>query len=690
MFSHEEEKLGKIYDSQIVRRIMKFLGRDSWMIAVAALMGLVVSAAVIFSPLISQRAIDRHLVKIYRLVHLSAEEARKHSRFAYHLADSTYALSQEYMAKLVGFKGREVDRVSYYLLSRTKAERNLPPEVVARYRRAGEDKLLVPYEELVSDKKLFPRKLLVVLRDADWRGLIRLALLFVGIGVVRLFASFGQFLVTFVAGQRAMHRLRTKIFAHLERLSVRFFDRNPVGRLVTRTTNDVETLSQFFSDVVTSFFYDGFTLIGLIVALPIINWRLALVTFAIIPPMLLVTVVFRRKLRDAFRKVRVRIARINAFLNENLSGIKVVQIFRRERKRLQEFHKINESYFEAHFSQMMVFAVFRPLIDVLAYTSIAAILWFSGLGAKAPTPWVTLGFLALFLRYATVFFDPIRDLAEKFQLLQQAMASGERIFMLLDEKEERYDGRPLPRTIRGEIEFRNVWFAYNDEDWVLKDISFKVKPGERVAFVGATGAGKTSIINTLCRFYEIQKGKILVDGMDASRLDKRHLRSKIGIVMQDVFLFLGDIETNIRLRSDIPRERLEAAARVTNAERFISKLPKGYNAPVEERGVNLSVGERQLIAFTRALAFDPSVLILDEATSSVDTKTEALIQDAIHKLLEGRTALIIAHRLSTVRDADRIIVLDNGRIVEEGTHAALMAKKGVYYGLYKLQFEHKI
>jgi ABC-type multidrug transport system fused ATPase/permease subunit len=424
------------------------------------------------------------------------------------------------------------------------------------------------------------------------------------------------------------------------------------------------------------------------IALPIYNWRLSLVLFAIVPPMVVATVIFRRRLRDAFRKVRVRIARINAFLNENLSGIKIIQMFRQEAKRIREFHTINESYYDARFKQMMVFAVFRPLVDFLAMFATAAILWF---GAH----WIvvgvlTVGFLTAYLRFAEIFFEPVRDLTEKFNLLQQAMASGERIFMLLDEKKEAYDGVTIEKKVKGDIEFQNVWFAYNEEEWVLKDISFRVKPGERVAFVGATGAGKTSLINVLSRFYEIQKGRILLDGKDTRDIDKKFLRSNVGIVMQDVFLFLGDIETNIKLRSDLSQETVERAARTTNASQFISKLPDTYKSPVQERGVNLSVGERQLISFARALAFDPAILVLDEATSSVDTKTEALIQDAIHKLLEGRTSLIIAHRLSTVRDADRIIVLDHGRIVEEGSHEELMARKDVYYGLYKLQFEHKI
>jgi ATP-binding cassette subfamily B protein/subfamily B ATP-binding cassette protein MsbA len=678
MITIEEEKLGKIYDSRIIKRLMSYLQRDGWMLVVAALLGLVLMGGQIALPVITQRAIDRHIRANARLLYLSADQAGKHQGVVYSVQDSLYAVPQEYLSKIE--PRRFADSRNYYLMDKVKAEK----KGIEGYKTAGDAKLLVPYEELSK----FETSLLNFLRSADWQGVIRLGILFLGIVLIRFVASFAQVFLTTVAGQRAMHRLRMGIFKHLQRLPVQFFDRNPVGRLVTRATNDVEALNGFFSEVVTSFFYDAFLLLGLIIYLPIYNWRLALVTFAIVPPMLAATVIFRRKLRDAFRKVRVRLAKINAFLAENLSGIKVVQMFHQERKRLGKFNQINESHFRARFSQMMIFAVFRPLVDLLAITSMVAIIWFgagwvfSGL--------VTIGLLTAFISFAERFFEPIRDLTEKFNVLQQAMASGERVFMLLDEKQEKYEGKVKPARVEGAIEFRDLWFAYNDEDWVLKDINFKIKPGERIAFVGATGAGKTSIINTLCRFYETQKGKILLDGIDIKDIDKSALRSKIGIVMQDVFLFLGDIKTNIKLRSDIPREKVEEAARVANAAQFISKLPEGYNAPVQERGVNLSVGERQLIAFARALAFDPAILILDEATSSVDTKTEALIQDAIHKLLQGRTALIIAHRLSTVKDADRIIVLDHGHIVEDGDHTSLMAQKGAYYNLYKLQFEHNV
>lgn len=694
MLTVEEEKLGKIYDAQILKRLLRYLEKDTWMIVAAGFFGFILMICQIVIPVITQRAIDRYIWASARLLYLTTEQVEKHREYIFRVEPTTYAVPQEFLSKIEN--RRFADDKSYYIMNLEKADnlkasdfkilekmttidekprgdklQSTPP--------SGKQMLIISHEQLST----LDRKAIFFLRSTDWHGLIKLSLLFMAVMLVRFAAQFGQFYLTTVAGQRSMHRLRAAVFSHIQRLSVSFFDRNPVGRLVTRLTNDVEALTEFFSEVITSFFYDAFMIIGLIIYLPFYNWRLALVTFALLPPMVVATIIFRTKIRDAFRKVRVRLARINAFLNENLLGIKVVQIFGQENKRQEQFDEINESLFEARFSQMMIFAAFRPFVQFLSVFAIAVIIW-SGAGWVLKG-WITIGLLAAFISFAERFFEPINELTEKFNLMQQAMASGERIFMLLDEPQEQYTGRKLQYRLKGDIEFRNVWFAYTDDDWVLKDISFKIEPGERVAIVGATGAGKTSLINLLCRFYEINRGEILVDNKDIHIVDKKDLRGNMGLVMQDVFLFLGDIKTNIKLRSEMPIENVVRASQAVNAHDFIARLPDSYQSKVAERGANLSVGERQLIAFARAIAFDPAILVLDEATASVDTKTEALIQDAIHTLLEARTALVIAHRLSTVKDADRIIVLDRGQIVETGKHESLMHKKGVYFSLYKLQ-----
>jgi ABC-type multidrug transport system fused ATPase/permease subunit len=485
-----------------------------------------------------------------------------------------------------------------------------------------------------------------------------------------------------------MYDLRMKVFSHLQRLSLTFFDKNPVGRLVTRATNDVETLNEMFTSVLLTFFKDVFLILGIVLVLLRTNWRLALVSFTVLPLIAYATYYFSRKVRDAFRLVRVKIAKLNATLQENFSGMRVVQIFRREYENLRRFKGINHEVFQAHMQQIRVYAVFMPLVEIVSSAAIALIIWYGGGQVVRET--LSLGALVAFLSYMQMFFRPIRDLTQKYNIMQSAMASSERIFMLLDNRESVPDpGAPFKGNgFRGEIEFVNVWFAYKGEDWVLKDVSFRVRPGEKVAIVGATGAGKTSIINLLERFYDVQKGQVLLDGRDVRTLAKSDLRTKIGLVMQDVFLFAGDIRGNIRLgNDDISDDDLERMASHVNAHPFIERLPNGYDEPVKERGATLSVGQRQLLAFARALAFDPKVLVLDEATSSIDTETERLIQDALLKLLQGRTSIVIAHRLSTIQHVDRIIVLHKGQIVEEGSHSELLKKKGFYYRLYKLQYQ---
>lgn len=503
--------------------------------------------------------------------------------------------------------------------------------------------------------------------------------------------EYAQTLLTTWLAQRVMRDLRVELFAHLQRLDLRFFDRNPVGRLMTRVTNDVEVLNELFGSGVVTVFGDLFTLLFIVGAMFLLDARLALVTLAVLPAVIAVAFTFRGLIRGAYRDIRVRLARINAYLQENLGGIRVVQLFGREARTLERFRGINDAHLEAHLRSITLYALFFPAIEVLTAVALALILWYGG--GEALRGATTIGVIAAFLQYARRFFRPIQDLSEKYNLLQGAMASSERIFALLDTAPEIHDDPfplHLPRDGRGRIEFRDVWFRYggSDEDpWVLRGVSFTAEPGMRVAVVGATGAGKSTIISLLLRFYEPQRGEVLLDGVPIGRVPIGELRERIGLVLQDVYLFSGDVRSNIRLgRSGISDEEVRAAAGRVGADPFIRRLPRGYDQPLGERGASLSVGERQLVSFARALAGEPRVLVLDEATSSVDSELEARIEEALDELMRGRTSLVIAHRLSTVQGADRILVLHGGEIRERGTHAELLRAGGLYARLYELQF----
>ena len=509
-------------------------------------------------------------------------------------------------------------------------------------------------------------------------------------GFVLLYA---QSVLTTWLGQRVIYDLRTEIFRKLQRLDLRFYDRNPVGRLMTRITSDVETLNELFSSGVVAVFGDLFTLAFILSVMLYMDWRLALITFSVLPFVVLTAFLFRAKLRNAYRDIRVQLARINSYLHERITGIVVVKLFSREKHDERRHAEINQDYLEAHLRSITYYALFFPVIELFTAIALALIIWRGGATLLEGT--VTVGVLAAFIQYARRFFRPIQDLSEKYNLLQSAMASSERIFKLIDREIEIVDPPDpvsLERPVRGEIEFQGVWFAYGrdedgDWDWVLRDVSFRAAPGERLAIVGHTGAGKTTIIHLLMRFYQPQRGQILLDGQPIARLRLDELREHIGLVLQDVFLFSQDIAHNIRLGAeDIPEDRVREAAKRIGAAPFIERLPDGYNQELGERGMTLSVGERQLVSFARALAFDPQVLVLDEATSSVDSEIEAKIEEATNELMAGRTSMVIAHRLSTVRGADHIVVLHHGALCEEGTHEGLLELGELYARLHELQF----
>ena len=522
-------------------------------------------------------------------------------------------------------------------------------------------------------------------------GLSRLAplgLAYIAVLLVSSSLRYGQNMLASYVGQNAMYDLRVQLFAHLQGLSLTFFDRNPVGRLMTRITNDIDALTDMVTQGVVAIFGDILVIGVIAIVLLVLDLRLALVTFAALPILIWLTLYFRRIMRDSFRAIRIRLARINAYLNENLSGMAIVQLFTRERASYKQFDDLNTDLLNANRGQIRAMSMFFPAVGFTRAATSAALF-------VAGAYWIlqgqlTLGTLLAFWQLVDRFFQPIGDLAEKYNIMQAAMASSERVFRLLDTEATIVDP-PHPRElthVRGEIAFENVSFAYNEGDWVLRDVSLKISAAESVAIVGATGAGKTSIISLISRFYDVQKGRILLDGLDLRELRQADVRKHVGVVLQDPFIFAGTIASNIRLNnSAISDDQVRSAASFVNADKFIEKLPQGYDTVVTERGSTLSVGQKQLLAFARAIAFNPEILlVLDEATSSVDTETEHLIQDALAKLMVGRTSIIIAHRLSTIQNVDRIIVLHKGRVVEMGSHRDLLSQRGVYHRLYELQY----
>ena len=541
-------------------------------------------------------------------------------------------------------------------------------------------------------------------------GIAQIAALYLGLLLISFVFEFTQTYIMQWAGQKVMFDLRAQIFRHLQRLHIAFFDHNPVGRLVTRVTSDVDALNEMFTAGVVSIFEDIFVLAGIIAIMLHMSWKLALITFAVLPLILVATSLFRKAVRESYRRIRIAIAKINAYLQEHVTGIVVLQLFNREKTSYDRFAEINRTHMDAFKDAILAHAIYYPVVEILSAVAIASVIWFGG--NQVIRNAVSLGVLVAFMQYAQRFFRPIQDLSEKYNILQGAMASSERIFKLLDTLPQVVSPQSVqvPRG-PGRIEFDHVWFAYrtvaqaaeeaankgeklkgapaaDDYDWVLRDVSFTIVPGETVAFVGHTGAGKTTIISLLLRFYDVQRGAIRIDGVDIRDMDLVELRRRYGVVLQDPFLFSGTVADNIRLGSSwIADSSIEDAAEQVNVADFIRSLPEGFGEEVKERGSTLSTGQKQLISFARALAHDPRILILDEATSSVDTETEFRVRDALARMVEGRTSIVIAHRLSTVQRANKIIVMHKGEVREVGTHQQLLAYRGIYWKLYQLQYK---
>jgi ABC-type multidrug transport system fused ATPase/permease subunit len=647
-------------------------------------------------PYLTKEAIDRYIVTSARDVVLrrdgSPEEKRLLQRFENDLIpikkEGRFLLPPETLSSMdrretaLFQKAGLLSENRYYLfIPRKPEEEALLKKYPSFFERSGH------YCFISLDRmKGLEREDRLRLRGRDIEGILYLALIIVFILAVHFGLNFVQVYAMEVAGQKMMHDLRMKAFSHLQNLPVSFFDRNPVGRLVTRLTNDIQNVHEMFTSVLINLFRDVILLIGIVIILLHLHREMALISFSVIPLIFVTTLFFSRRARDAFREIRFKISQMNSFLQENFAGIQVVQLFRREEENRKRFQKINEAHYLANMRQISIYAFFVPFIEILSSGAIGLLIWYGG--GKVIQEAISLGVLVAFLSYIRMFFQPIRDLSEKYNILQSAMASLERIFGLLDQEKKIHPSlSPIKGTIKGNIEFQQVSFSYNGKDRVLNEVSFSVREGETIAIVGATGAGKTSLLSLFERFYELEEGKILLDGIDIRERDISDLRSQIGLVMQDTFLFAGDIEENIRLGDqESDGARVREVARVVNADKFIERLANQYQTRVGEGGEVLSAGQRQLLAFARALYANPKILILDEATSHVDPETDRFIQEGLTRLLKGRTAIVIAHRLSTIQHADRIIVLHKGRVREIGTHAELMARKGLYYRLYQLQF----
>lgn len=668
---NEEEKLDKQYDSILMKRLLKFVYPYKWLISLVIVVMFVLVCLDLAIPLITKNVIDNNLNSV-----------KGHYSILDNFNENSIKINDIYVVR-----GKEEDGRAASMVY----DENNKPYIVEGIAVENTPFKIEGDRFLQGDNSFqcysISREQLKVLRKTDLDSIKYSTLIVLAICVVMFILNYIQIYILQYTGQKIVYNIRAKLFKHVEQLSLSFYDKNPVGRLVTRITNDVENLNEMYTSVLIYLVKDIFLVSGIIIAMFVLNVKLGIVSVITIPLVILLTFVFRKYDREAYRNVRSKLSRINSSLSENITGMKTVQIYGVEEKKNKEFDKINTSYFKASMNQIKVFAVFRPLMDMVYELALCILVWFGGVAVLNLT--LEFGILYAFITYIQKLFQPIFDLSEKFDILQSAMASAERIFSLLDNdniirniEEPEKLGRAL-----GDIEFKNVWFAYNDEEWVLKDVSFKIEKGETIAFVGATGAGKTSIISLLTRLYEIQKGEILIDGINIKNLAKEELRKNVSTVLQDVFLFTGDVKGNVKLNNDdISDEEVIKACKYVNANVFIEKLPEKYDSKVNERGTTFSQGERQLIAFARALAFNPPILVLDEATANIDTETEGLIQDALEKLTKDRTTIVVAHRLSTIKNADKIIVMHKGKIKEIGTHTELIEKDGLYSDLYKLQY----
>jgi len=674
----QAEVTGKFFDRKVLRRTLQFVKPYKKSLVLAFLFLMITSAIQIAIPAINRRAIDFYILPSYvELTDTTLIEKYNLEKYVVRLENGKVLIRRPALSRVIS---AELERVRAFGTMQYILTRNIIP---------GKESLFVRtlnglYAVEQSKINIFSKLQLLQIRKEDIQEVYKLATFLVLLLFLSFIFSFLQGYTLQYVTQKVMYDMRMAITKHLLNLPLSYFDKNPTGRLVTRATNDVSAIAEMLSSVLIYLIKDFLVIIGVVIIMVKMNLKLTLLVLTVSPFLLIVTIVFRLKLRNAFRKVRAKLAQLNAFLQESISGIRIIQIFNLEDVVKGKFQKHNKELFDANIEQLYVFATFRPIIDFLRAVTVALVIWIGG--GEVIRNMLTFGSLVAFLSYIDMLFQPIVEFSEKYNIMQSAMAAGDRIFELLDEPLE-FKGKGLRKEIRGKVEFKNVWLAYNSGNWVLKDISFIVNPGETLAIVGPTGAGKTSLISAIFGFYPYQKGQILIDDIPLEEYDLDYLRSQMGLVLQDVFIFSGELKKNITLYNEkIDDEKIIEAAKSVYAHTFIEKLENGYSTILGERGASLSVGERQLLSFARALAFNPKILVLDEATANVDSYTEKLIQQAIKKVLKGRTSIVIAHRLSTIKDADKIIVIYDGRIVEEGNHESLIEKRGMYYHLYMLQF----
>lgn len=701
----EDTVQGKIYDKDLFKRIIAYLKPYKLLVIISFILLLLITVTNLLAPMITQRAVDEIIVSNRNLIKFDDEYEKNDFiqkypkiKFAEFKFDDRFYLI--FPNKKINFIEKEVvkkltDSGRFHqkivILENTHQNKDLLKSI--RIEEISDNKIVVLNSELNELKKNdgITKEELKSLRINDIKKLRIYGLIFFAVITLQLVFAFFQIYSINYASQYAMYDLRRDLFLRLEKMSLSFFDKNPVGRLVTRVTNDIGTLNEMFGNGLIQLIQEAFVLVGIMIAMLIYDYRLALVTFSVLPFTVILFIFFIRKSRIIYRNVRKKLANINAALSEDISGFKIIQLFNQYKRKKKEFALINGEYYSAARSMLKLFAFFRPVINSTRRIAVAVLLWYGG--GQILQDRISLGIFIAFLWYLDRFFEPIHHLSEKFNILQAGMAGAERVFGLMDKPVEDYkteEGETGGREkgFKGEIEFKNVCLQYNENDEVLKDISFKIKAGEKVALVGHTGSGKTSIISLISGLYPFQKGRIIIDGKDITDYSLEELRGNIGIVQQDVFLFSGTIKDNIVLNNEkISDERMQQVSEYVNVQNFIESLPEKYYEPVMERGATFSVGQRQLITFARVLAYDPAIFVLDEATSNIDTETEILIQDALKKLMENRTSIIIAHRLSTIQNVDRIIVLHKGEIREVGTHQELLANEGLYYDLYRLQYQ---